>query len=693
LSFAGEKRAFVARVAAILAGHFGEAGVLYDKFHVAEFARDDGAFYLPELYRDQSELIVAIVSPEYEGKEWTGLEWNGIFDLLKKRQHDRVMLYRFEKASVRGLQTGAIFIDLDDKTPEECAGLILQRLALNEGKDRDYYLHIERTPTPRAADAPGYKFDVALSFAQEDRDAARELGRILNAREVAVFYDEWGVNSLEGERLEEHIDELLRFRAHFGVLLATRNYDRSEWRKHHLTDALSRARQRDADRFLAIRLDDVELLGIPLGAEYLDLQNGRMGDAADAITRRIPRNAREEAHAVVPVEPVIDSHSRIENSNFTRKLASPRSIQDSELTSALLAAWPRVPAFERAKIAAEAGRILGHREAWANQDELADFSYPYTAWRTDEAVFVSTLPGPIWRPQKTMEFAIVSAPTPRLMLRAVWEPCADEWRGWNVDEYHRLFADLWADRSGVSMSREAIIWFARQKGYTFAPPVVPYLGIDEALCGWTHRSVEKDWFDWDRDPRLTGPGTACEETYRHEPSKAALHVLTVQGGWRNAALFEFHNTLSTLLPHRYVNTLLTAGSMRVALFLWTGGRPTDTGYAAFARLQLAMLRMLAAERDWPLTASDSVRRLPTPTGEELRAFTAALEAFGEKQFVDCPREDDWNSVRDKDEFVRLRRLFLPFPSLEHGFWGSSKTEIIEAIAQMERHAGPTSDEG
>lgn len=39
LSYAGEKRDFVAPVARLLARRFGEARVLYDKFHRAEFAR------------------------------------------------------------------------------------------------------------------------------------------------------------------------------------------------------------------------------------------------------------------------------------------------------------------------------------------------------------------------------------------------------------------------------------------------------------------------------------------------------------------------------------------------------------------------------------------------------------------------------------------------------------------------------
>lgn len=40
-SFAGEKRDFVAQVAAILARKFGHERILFDKYHEAEFARRD----------------------------------------------------------------------------------------------------------------------------------------------------------------------------------------------------------------------------------------------------------------------------------------------------------------------------------------------------------------------------------------------------------------------------------------------------------------------------------------------------------------------------------------------------------------------------------------------------------------------------------------------------------------------------
>jgi TIR domain len=152
-TFAGEKRRFVAEVATILAKCFGKESILYDKYHEAEFARHDLGFYLPDLYHKHSDLIVVIISPEYEQKEWCGLEWNATFDLIKQRKDDSVMLCRFNYAQVRGLFSTSGYVELDTKTPDQASVLILQRLALNEGRPNNYYLQ-EAQPLTRPVHPP-----------------------------------------------------------------------------------------------------------------------------------------------------------------------------------------------------------------------------------------------------------------------------------------------------------------------------------------------------------------------------------------------------------------------------------------------------------------------------------------------------------------------------------------------------------
>lgn len=138
-SFAGEKRDFVEQVAALLAERFGETAILYDKYHEAEFARHDLGLYLPKLYGEQSDLIVPVLCPAYDKKRWTGWEWLHIYGLLTQSDGERVMPTRFEHANADGLSPAAGFIELDDKTPGQAARLILERLALNEGKPKDFY--------------------------------------------------------------------------------------------------------------------------------------------------------------------------------------------------------------------------------------------------------------------------------------------------------------------------------------------------------------------------------------------------------------------------------------------------------------------------------------------------------------------------------------------------------------------------
>ena len=138
-SFAGEKRDFVKKVADLLAVRFKQEAILYDKYHEAEFARYDLGIYLPKFYREQSDLVVAVFSSDYDKKRWTGWEWMAIHAQLTKQDGSNVMLTRFDFANPEGLFDNAAFVELDDKTPEQFATLILERLALNEGHSRDHH--------------------------------------------------------------------------------------------------------------------------------------------------------------------------------------------------------------------------------------------------------------------------------------------------------------------------------------------------------------------------------------------------------------------------------------------------------------------------------------------------------------------------------------------------------------------------
>ncbi|MEI6110593.1 MAG: hypothetical protein WCP63_02805 [Cyanobium sp. ELA712] len=77
-SYSGEGRALVAPLAEELARRCGRQRVLFDRFHKAELARPDLDLYLPRLYRDDTELIVVLLSPTIQtsaGAAWSGAEF------------------------------------------------------------------------------------------------------------------------------------------------------------------------------------------------------------------------------------------------------------------------------------------------------------------------------------------------------------------------------------------------------------------------------------------------------------------------------------------------------------------------------------------------------------------------------------------------------------------------------------------
>jgi tetratricopeptide (TPR) repeat protein len=130
-SYAGEDRPVVAPVAERLAARLGRERLLFDRFHEAELARPDLDVYLPRLYRDQTELIVVVLSPDYPRKRWCGLEWRWIRQLILGAAQERIMLLQIGDPgdlSELGIVAGDGYLDISRRSAEAIAAAILERL-------------------------------------------------------------------------------------------------------------------------------------------------------------------------------------------------------------------------------------------------------------------------------------------------------------------------------------------------------------------------------------------------------------------------------------------------------------------------------------------------------------------------------------------------------------------------------------
>lgn len=130
LSFPGERRAYVEQVAVLLAQELGRRQVFYDRWHEAELAKPNLDLHLQKIYHRQAELVAVFLCREYREKQWCGLEWRALRDLIKRREDALLLPIRLDDAEIPGLLSIDGYVDAQGRPAEEIAALILQRLGM-----------------------------------------------------------------------------------------------------------------------------------------------------------------------------------------------------------------------------------------------------------------------------------------------------------------------------------------------------------------------------------------------------------------------------------------------------------------------------------------------------------------------------------------------------------------------------------
>lgn len=127
LSFAGEEREYVESVAASLR----DAGVdvFYDRFEEADLWGKDLYTHLSSVYQDQAMFTVMFVSEAYRDKLWGNHERQSAQARAFSESREYILPAFFDvSVEVPGLLKTTGYIDLNHKTPQELADLIVTKL-------------------------------------------------------------------------------------------------------------------------------------------------------------------------------------------------------------------------------------------------------------------------------------------------------------------------------------------------------------------------------------------------------------------------------------------------------------------------------------------------------------------------------------------------------------------------------------
>jgi hypothetical protein len=128
-----------------------------------------------------------------------------------------------------------------------------------------------------------WRYDVALSYAGEDRVQARELAKRVQTAGYSVFYDEF--EELWGQDLSVKLHEVYGKQSRFCVIFVSKHYLQKSWTNEERKAVLARAMQQDSTYLLPIRLDDSDLPGLAGVTAYKDLRRQSMEEIFGSLKR------------------------------------------------------------------------------------------------------------------------------------------------------------------------------------------------------------------------------------------------------------------------------------------------------------------------------------------------------------------------------------------------------------------------
>jgi hypothetical protein len=132
-----------------------------------------------------------------------------------------------------------------------------------------------------------FEYDVALSFAGEDRVIAREFAELLANKNIKVFYDEDYADDLWGKDLIAHLADLYQNKARFCVLFISNHYPLKRWTNFERQHIQARAFRDTNEYILPIRIDNTEVPGIAETLGYRDIHQQSLDDIANALEKKL----------------------------------------------------------------------------------------------------------------------------------------------------------------------------------------------------------------------------------------------------------------------------------------------------------------------------------------------------------------------------------------------------------------------
>lgn len=136
------------------------------------------------------------------------------------------------------------------------------------------------------------QFEIALSFAGEDREYVDRVANLLRDSGITVFYDLFEEASLWGKNLYDYLSEIYQDKALFTIMFISEHYARKMWTNHERQAMQARAFQEHQEYILPARFDQTPIPGVLPTVGYISLGSKTPEAFVEAIKRKLVSTGR-----------------------------------------------------------------------------------------------------------------------------------------------------------------------------------------------------------------------------------------------------------------------------------------------------------------------------------------------------------------------------------------------------------------
>lgn len=196
--------------------------------------------------------------------------------------------YKFEAIgdAIRGYKVKCIYF-IGGKKNTTCDRLKREFESIVESLYGPFLID-ETTQVKKKVLKKNIKFDVALSFAGEQRDYVKKVATILEREGIKCFYDEFFKHKLWGTNLAEYLHEVYYSQSKWCIMFISKEYVTKAWTTHERRSAIARQIQQLGDYILPVIFDDSKVPGLQLSAiGYLDARKMSPEEVANQFLKKI----------------------------------------------------------------------------------------------------------------------------------------------------------------------------------------------------------------------------------------------------------------------------------------------------------------------------------------------------------------------------------------------------------------------